>query len=287
MNANDIMNALSGIDPKYIDEAAYELHDTGIADKKAADVEAAKPGKVTDIASRTRIRKMFYIVLPSVAAILLIVAVALPAVLRVSKSESAAMAESVAPAEYEAAAESPAAENADEAASDGYYPDMASEAEAPAAEEEAAEAPGEPVEEAAETAGPVSESTYSDSANKNAGANQTLSPDHSKDAVAEETEEAAEPVTMWVISDSEYDKGILKLFVAGHVPEDLSDTDCTITALGTDGKEETVKEGRLADVADKIDMTADMVTLDISSAKLTAGSYRITVGNISTDFTIE
>ena len=83
MNGQDILDALSGIDPKYIEEAADTQNN--LVD-------------ITSVKRRRSIRKTLYVVLPSVAAILLIVAVALPAVLRVSKSESATMAEAPAAA---------------------------------------------------------------------------------------------------------------------------------------------------------------------------------------------
>ena len=60
MNGNDLFTALSGLDPKYIDEAAFELK------------EKAAPTKQPKTVS---FRKIMYIAVPSAAAILLILAV--------------------------------------------------------------------------------------------------------------------------------------------------------------------------------------------------------------------
>ena len=122
MNGNDLMNALSGLDPKFIDEAAYELHDVNVT-ASGADTAKASAGsnnviefnnsaaKPTASDRKAGFRKFIYIALPSVAAILLIVGVAFPAIMRVSKSESAApMMESAAPASDEAPAMEEAAE---------------------------------------------------------------------------------------------------------------------------------------------------------------------------------
>ena len=139
MNANDLMNALSGIDPKYIDEAAYELHDERASGKGSRENSRAE-SHVVDITSQKRIRKFVYIALPSVAAIILIMAVALPAVLRVSKSESAAEAPAAAAG---TATEEPSYDETSEPLdvnafkrADSSYDEAA--AEAPAAEAESA-----------------------------------------------------------------------------------------------------------------------------------------------------
>ncbi|MCR4684376.1 MAG: hypothetical protein K5649_02800 [Lachnospiraceae bacterium] len=88
MNNNDLFDALSGIDPKYIDEAAHELHASG---------------KVVDLSARRRIRKYIAIALPSAAAVLLFVGVVMSGVLNSSKSgESMAEAPMEAPAQTEA-----------------------------------------------------------------------------------------------------------------------------------------------------------------------------------------
>lgn len=115
MNGNDLFTALSGLDPKYIDEAAFEL--------KEKSAQAKQPKTVS-------FRKIMYIAVPSAAAILLILAVSFPAMHRVSKSESAASAPSEAPS-FDAAAESPQAETeaADEAVAEAPQAEFAEEAE--------------------------------------------------------------------------------------------------------------------------------------------------------------
>ena len=113
MNGNDLFTALSGLDPKYIDEAAFEL-------KK--EVTPARQSKTV------LFKKIMYIAVPSAAAILLILAVSFPAMFRVSKSESATSAPSEAPS-FDAAAEAPQAEAADEAVAEAPQAEFAEEAE--------------------------------------------------------------------------------------------------------------------------------------------------------------
>ena len=124
MNGQDLLEALSGLDPKYIDEAAYELK------------ESSNVVDITSANRRRNVRKLLYVVLPSVAAILLIVAVAIPAILRVSKSESATMSEAP------AAASEAAAPAEDAAMTEGAEPEetMAKRADNEEAVAEAAEA---------------------------------------------------------------------------------------------------------------------------------------------------
>ena len=112
MNSNDLMNALSGLDPKYIDEAAFELKDTPV-----------KKDKVKAF----RLKKALYIALPAAAVAFLTITVTLPFIMRLGSSDQAS---------------SPA--------SDQAY-DAADTAEAYDAEEAAAEEPA-PAYEAEEAA---------------------------------------------------------------------------------------------------------------------------------------
>ncbi|MBQ8006360.1 MAG: hypothetical protein IJ245_01830, partial [Lachnospiraceae bacterium] len=90
MSGNDIFNAISNIDPEYIDEAAYELHSREGAENSVSG------SSITDISSRSRTlrtRKFIWVALPSVAAVLLILGVAVPAILRTGSTQPAATAE--------------------------------------------------------------------------------------------------------------------------------------------------------------------------------------------------
>ena len=120
MNGNDLFDALSGLDNTYIDEAAFELHGTPASKQKKAKI--------------VKIRKTLLIAIPSAAAILLVVALAMPFAISHKRSESAASAPS-APA-MDTAAEAPAKEAAAEATEDimaeAPAAEYASEAEAPA-----------------------------------------------------------------------------------------------------------------------------------------------------------
>ncbi len=108
MNSNDLMNALSGIDPKYIDEAAWELHEDSLKDRR------------TDRTKILRMKKFLYIAVPAAAAVLFTLSVAFPFLKRMNTSDSATCsgskdaaadtapayeAESAAPAAYDAAEE--------------------------------------------------------------------------------------------------------------------------------------------------------------------------------------
>ena len=142
MNNNDLFDALTGIDPKFIDEAAYELHEDITANETGNLNNSDTSGtEIVDITKRRRLRSVLYIALPSVAAILLIVGVAIPAVMKVSKSEGAM------PASYDSAAEAPAAE----AAQEETAPEEAANIDESAAEE-AEEAPVEAEEAVSEEA---------------------------------------------------------------------------------------------------------------------------------------
>ena len=63
------MNALSGIDANYINEAAFELGNV------------PKVSKTSKSANIVKFKKILYIAVPSAAAILLILAVSLPGIL--------------------------------------------------------------------------------------------------------------------------------------------------------------------------------------------------------------
>ena len=118
MNGNDLMDALSGLDPKYIDEAACELHSIPAAAKKV---------------HRFRVNRGLIIAMPIAAAVLLTVMVALPVLIRTGgHSTSTAPAEPEAPAEYYEAETSEAPAASDESA----YQESADAAKTEAASED-------------------------------------------------------------------------------------------------------------------------------------------------------
>ena len=194
MNGNDLFTALSGLDPKYIDEAAFELR---------ADPEPKKQAKVVSI------RKIMYIAVPSAAAILLILVVSFPAILRVSKSESAASAPAEAPA-YEAAAE--------------------------AADEAVAEA--EPQAETAEAAGEAM-------ADEEAINSETAAPE-TFDQQAKRSEEAEMAESAVMTATAVYDNGILTVETAEAVIWDMNSTYSILTA--DESGEKVLQEGILKDI---------------------------------------
>lgn len=286
MNGNDIMNALSGIDPKYIDEAAYELHGAGNASKTKvmepeAD-EATDSPKVVNITNKQRLRRNLMVVLPSVAAVLLIMCVALPAVLRVSKSESATAEAPMPSAAMEEAA--PSADAAEEAEP---------VAEAPAAQADMAEAPAEaenagaPIEDtdmAKTEAQSAAEHTY------DANATETLGPQKTSNARGEEAEavaeaeEAAEP--SWNISEAEYEDGMLIIRLDGAVPEDTVSAKYKLMKADAKDTDKPVSEGVLSDMMERADITDNYLILNLEKLKLAKGKYRIDIGERSAEFEV-
>lgn len=157
MNGNDLMDALSGLDPNYIDEAAYELHALPAGNKKV---------------HRFRVNRGLLIAMPIAAAVLLTFMVALPALIRTGSStapasdgaayesgmadvaydaESAAeTSEPEAPEYYEAeTAETPAASE------DSAYQESAGSAKTEAASEDAMSEPVSATASASEGTGPA------------------------------------------------------------------------------------------------------------------------------------
>ena len=243
MNGNDIFTALSGLDPKYIDEAAFEL-------KKSDTPE--KNSKVVSI------RRILYIAVPSAAAILLILAVSLPAVLRVSKSESATTAPSEAPS-YDAAAEAemPAAEEAEDETAE---PEAASETAAEATAEAADEAPQ------TETAGAP---MYDEEISSEAAADELMTEQAKRADI--------EPISG---ASAKYDNGILTIILPETVIYDMNSSYSILESSEPGAK--TIQEGILKDVA----TGSDPLTLDISELNLQSGTYTLKIGDETIEFSV-
>ncbi|MCR5474702.1 MAG: hypothetical protein K6F28_05800 [Lachnospiraceae bacterium] len=295
MTNKDLLDALSGIDSKYIDEAAFELHEADVVDITSA--------------RRTRLRKFIYIALPSVAAILLIVGVAFPAIMRVAKTDNAAPAAEAPAADYAAASDEPVAESA-EATTEEALAD-----EAPAAESEAAQSAPAMAENAAKTeaaaeSAPAAEAEDtaagttlgSDSTDKKqsltyegdvntAGETGPAAREEAAMEVAEEAEEMPveeaeenEDVEVYdySIEEAVYKKGKLTLTISGSLPDDPSLVSCTI--IKTDTKPvSSIYAGTLSDLI----VNTDPLTLDLTELELTEGSYRAVIGGPDIDFTIK
>ena len=257
MNNNDLMNALSGLDQKYIDEAAYELH------------EMPDPGKSDKaVRKRTSMKRILYFTIPGVAAAILAVAVALPVVIRTVSSGYAPMAASDA-AEYPApeeamdsAADNEAAdsaeaqsgyETADSAEAQGGY-DTADSAEAQSGYD-TAESAGEPVYESAEAA-------------------------KAEDGSSDQASESAAGVPGF--EKATYDEGRLIIEMKGTLPDDADDLEYMILSVDDKGRETVCARGTLKDILTK----RDPLTLDIEALDLSEGTYTITVGTESVEFTV-
>lgn len=272
MSGNDIFNAISNIDPKYIDEAAYELH-------SQEDTEDSVSGSsITDISTKrktVRARRLIWVVLPSVAAVLLILGVAIPAILRTGSTQPAATAE--APAETaEATSEASAddaeataeAESVDEAAPAAEEVEQAV-SEAAAEEPVADEAPAMPDEPLAAGADSKSES------NKD---RQTYTTD-----VTEETAAAEEAVPSPV---AVYENGLLTIDTAELFHGPLDESEYAIFDISEEQSAEPVAKGKLKDVTKQKDLTDEPLVLDLTSLALKPGEYRIEMEIGTAEFTV-
>ena len=303
MTNKDLFDALSGIDSKYIDEAAFELHEADVVDITST--------------RRTRLRKFIYIALPSVAAILLIVGVAFPAIMRVAKTDNAAPAYEAPAADYAAASDEPVAESA-EATTEEALAD-----EAPAAESEAAQsapamaenaakteaaaesAPAAEAEDAAagttlgsdstdkkqsltyegdvNTAGETGPAAREEAAMEVAEEAEEMPVEEAAEAPAEEAEENEDvEVYDYSIEEAVYKKGKLTLTISGNLPDDPSLVSCTI--IKTDTRPvSSIYAGTLSDLI----VNTDPLTLDLTELELTEGSYRAVIGGPDVNFTIK
>lgn len=218
------MDALSGLDPKYIDEAACELHSIPAAAKKV---------------HRFRVNRGLIIGMPIAAAVLLTVMVALPVLIRTGGHSS-----TTAPASDSAAYEA--------GMSDEAY-DMES-----AAETSEPEAPAEYYEaETSESPAVSDEPAYQESAD--AAKTEAASEDTMAEAVntAASAAEETEPAAM-------YDNGILRIDTELAPAADIAYTEYSISGIDENGSEMIYSEGVLGDIVTERDpLTLDISDLDL------------------------
>ncbi len=264
MSGNDIFNAISNIDPKYIDEAAYELH-------SQEDTEDSVSGNsITDISTKrktVRARRLIWVALPSVAAVLLILGVAIPAILSTVSTQPAATAEatSEAPADNAEAA----AEAVDEAA-------PAAEEVEQAVSEAAAE---EPV---ADEAPAMSDETLTAGADSKSESNkdrQTYTTDVTEETAAAEEEAVPLPVAV-------YENGLLTIDTAELLHGPLDEAEYAIFDISEEQSAEPVAKGRLEDVTKQKELTDEPLVLDLTSLALKPGEYRIEMETGTAEFTV-
>lgn len=257
MNNNDLMNALSGLDQKYIDEAAYELK------------EMPDPGKSDKVVrKRTSMKRLLYFTIPGVAAAILAIAVALPVVIRTVSSGYAPMAASD-------AAEYPAPEEAVDSAADLEAAESA-EAQSGYDTADSAEAQGE--YETADSAGAQSEYDTAESAGEPIyeSAEAAKAEDGSSDMASESA--AGVPG----LEKATYDEGRLIIEMKGTLPENADDLEYMIISVDDKGRETVYARGSLKDILTK----RDPLTLDIEALDLSEGTYTLTVGTESVEFTV-
>ncbi len=266
MSGNAIFNAISNIDPKYIDEAAYELH-------SQEDTEDSVSGSsITDISTKrktVRARRLIWVALPSVAAVLLILGVAIPAILRTGSTQPAATAEaaSEAPADNaEAAAEAEAVDEAAPAAEEVEQAVSEAAAEEPVADE----APAMPDEPLAAGADSKSES------NKD---RQTYTTDVTEETAAAEEEAVPSPVAV-------YENGLLTIDTAELLHGPLDEAEYAIFDISEEQSAEPVAKGKLEDVTKQKELTDEPLVLDLTSLALKPGEYRIEMETGTAEFTV-
>lgn len=266
MSGNDIFNAISNIDPKYIDEAAYELH-------SQEDTEDSVSGSsITDISTKrktVRARRLIWVALPSVAAVLLILGVAIPVILRTGSTQPAATAEATSEAPADNAEATAEAEAVDEAAPAAEEVEQAV-SEAAAEEPVADEAPAMPDEPLAAGADSKSES------NKD---RQTYTTDVTEETAAAEEEAVPSPVAV-------YENGLLTIDTAELFHGPLDGAEYAIFDISEEQSAEPVAKGKLEDVTKQKELTDEPLVLDLTSLALKPGEYRIEMETGTAEFTV-
>ncbi len=277
MNNNDLFNALSGLDPKFIDEAAFELH--GAAPK----TKEAMISKISEKSKISRIKKVIFVSLPAVAVIFLTLAVTLPFLMRMNTNESASMATSDT-AQYEAAEEAAAdtatAYEAEEAA-EAYEAEEAAgtyeESVGNAAAEPAAAA-GEEAAEYGSADGMAAEATAGSGTGSSAG-----SAADSSEAISSAAKDDSVQKSASSLERASFKDGILTVEIRGTLPENAEEMKYSITAAEEGGSKKILAEGKLGDII----RGQDPLTLDISTLKLPEGTYSFNLGSESIDFSVQ
>ncbi len=227
------MDVLSGLDPKYIDEAAFELHSVPAGTKKV---------------HRFRMNRGLIIAMPIAAAVLLMVTVALPALIRMGGHSS-----STAPASDSAVYESEMGDAA-------YEADSAAETAEPEAPEYSEAETSEAPMESAEPAYPVA----ADSAKTESS-----------------SEAAGETMNETATASAIYDNGMLLIEADPGLPEDITGITYSVTGTDQTGTVTTFSEGLLSDIMTE----RDPLTLDISGLVLPNGTYTLTIDGYDIEFT--
>ncbi len=272
MSGNDIFNAISNIDPKYIDEAAYELH-------SQEDTEDSVSGSsITDISAKrktVRARRLIWVALPSVAAVLLILGVAIPAILRTGSTQPAATAEATSEASADNAEAT--AEAVDEAA--------------PAAEEEpsneaAAEAVPEFAQENSEEEMPaMSDEPLTAGADSKSESNKDRQT-YTTDVMEETAAAAAEAEEAVPLPAAAYENGLLTIDTAELLHGPLDEAEYAIFDISQEQAAEPVAKGKLEDVTKQKELTDEPLVLDLTSLALKPGEYRIEMETGTAEFTV-
>jgi hypothetical protein len=265
VNNNDLLNALSGIDPKYIDEAALEFK---------------KPKKILT-------HRIVSIVIPAAAVILFSMTVALPFIIRNGKSESSA------PAASESAAPMMSEESATDSA---YYDDAEALADtAPAYESAEADSDAAPAYNAEEPAAEAaSESEYAEadisSVTDSAKAESAVKPDASElnttgssSSAGSTSAKDSDSSSALGLESAKYAEGILTVKITGTLPKNINTLEYSITGTEETGSEKIYAKGKLSDILTE----TDPLTLDISGSALPAGTYTLSIGEETVVFSIK
>ena len=260
MNGNDLMDAISGIDPRFIEEAAFEFNSNPAQEQRR---------------KKAAVKRGLFIALPIAAAAILTVAVAYPLIMRISRSgnSSTSLSESTsyAPAE-EAASEMPiqAESSAKNEAmdSDSYAPTEDTASEMPVQAESAAQ----------------NEAMDSDSyaPTEDVASEMPAQAEITGSAVQEAAKETARDSLLFSLSSASYEDGLLTVTISGTLPAHKEDTEYSIEAADGSDAGMLCGEGTL----DSVMISDDPLILDLTGLNLKSGTYILTIAEESIEFDV-
>ncbi len=276
MNGNDLLKAMSDLDPKYIDEAAFELQKKPEEKKKAGLFS---------------LKKSLYVAIPAAAVLFLTVFAIYPAINRMNDNNSAAESAGPASEAAETAAEAPAeaaAEAADEeAAAEATYEeaDSAYEEALPSElnREKEVQTPTEAMDSYEAAEAPMSDEAAI--AGEEAAAAQSLQSESLKATGAAPAEAGADNKNEAEtgLNKATYDKGILTINLSSPLAIDPEKITYILNGRDADGLKKTYASGKLKDIL----TSGDPLTLDLTSYDLPKGTYYLTFGGETAEFTVE
>ena len=266
MNNTDLMDALSGIDSSFIDEAAYELHGSTETKEETSNIMDIKKARTR------RMVRILYITVPAAAATILMVCVALPAILRINRNSATAESANYAPA-AEAPAAADAADSAPmEEAEEAMTESAKDVAEEPVAQAEVAEAENEVM---AEEAAPSDEDSIAMAVPSEPMAEEATS-GSSEDSHEYSADDARKTLVTngtvpFLLGKATYENGTLLIDAKGTIPENIEDLAYSIVSKDEKTDKSSETNGTVGEILPKDNDEAvedGRLKLDISVLKL-------------------